>query len=240
MHFILRHCFSYAMIGILITTVVLFGANIYTATAVVTEVTPVPVTVVIDAGHGGEDGGAVSADGVRESTLNLQIALRLNDLFHLLGQETAMVRTEDVSIHSDDNATIAAKKVSDLKNRVKFVENITNPLLVSIHQNMFEQTKYYGTQVFYAPTPGSQELAETLQTMVAESLDTTNHRAAKQANAVYLMEHIGCTGILVECGFLSNPTECAKLCTDGYQKQLSLAIAGGVTNYLRKVNTNEV
>ncbi len=240
MRFILRHCFSYAMIGIVISTVVLLGANVYTATAVVTEAEPIPFTVVIDAGHGGEDGGAVSADGVRESTLNLQIALQLNDLFHLLGTETAMVRTEDISIHSDNSATIAAKKVSDLKNRVTFVENIANPLLVSIHQNMFEQAKYYGTQVFYAPTSGSQALAESLQGIFSEHIDPTNHRAAKQSNAVYLMEHIRCTGILVECGFLSNPEECAKLCTTDYQKQLALAIANGVTDYLRKVNTNEV
>lgn len=240
MRFILRHCFSYAMIVVVITTSVLLGANVYTATAAVTEPKAEPVTVVIDAGHGGEDGGAVSADGIYESTINLQIALRLNDLCHLLGVETAMVRTEDISIHSDDSATIAAKKVSDLKNRVSFVNSIPNPLMVSIHQNMFEESKYYGTQVFYAPTTGSQELAESLQSIVATSIDTTNHRVAKPAEAVYLMQNINCTGILVECGFLSNPAECTKLCTEGYQKQLTLAIANGVTDYLRKVNTNEV
>ena len=238
MRFIIQHCFSYLMIILVITTAVLLGANFYTAVAVVETVGSNPVTVVIDAGHGGEDGGAVSADGVRESVINLQIALRLNDLFHLLGTETKMTRTEDVSLHSDDHATIAAKKVSDLKNRVELVNGVPNPLLVSIHQNMFEESKYHGMQVFYAPTGGSQSLAETIQSITA--IDPTNRRVAKPAESIYLMQNIFCTGVLVECGFLSNPEECAKLCTDGYQKQMSLTVAAGVTDYLRKVSTNEV
>lgn len=238
MRFIIRHCFSYLMIVLVITTAVLFGTNVYLAASIVEEVEAEPVTVVIDAGHGGEDGGAVSSDGVRESVINLQIALRLNDLFHLLGTETYMTRSEDISLHTDDHATVAAKKVSDLKKRVELVNSVPNPLLVSIHQNMFEQSKYDGMQVFYAPTSGSQALAETIQSIT--TLDPTNQRVAKPAESIYLMQNIRCTGVLVECGFLSNPTECAKLCTDGYQKQLSLLIASGVTDYLRKVNTNEV
>lgn len=240
MRFMMHHCASYLMIVAVIAAAVFLGTNAYTTAAVAEENGTIPMTVVIDAGHGGEDGGAVSADGIRESTINLQIALRLNDLFHLLGTETVMTRTEDVSLHVDDNATIAAKKVSDLKNRVELVNGIANPLLVSIHQNMFEEAKYDGTQVFYAPTSGSRALAESLQAIVAASLDPTNRRAAKPAETVYLMQNIRCAGILVECGFLSNPAECAKLCTDGYQKQLSIAIASGVTDYLRKVHTNEI
>lgn len=240
MRFMLRHCFSYFLIGVVITTAVLLGANVYTAAAVITEPKEKPVTVVIDAGHGGEDGGAVSADGIYESTINLQIALRLNDLFHLLGTETVMTRTEDISLHSDENATVAAKKISDLKNRAHFVNGTSNPLLVSIHQNMFEMSQCYGTQVFYSPTDGSKELAESIQTIMTAYLDPTNHRTVKPAESVYLMQNIGCTGVLVECGFLSNPEECAKLCTEDYQKQIAIAIVNSVTDYLRRMNTNEV
>ena len=113
-----------------------------------------PVTVVIDAGHGGEDGGASSKSGTLESTLNLEIAGITNDLLRFAGVRTAMVRTQDVSVYTE-GGSIQQKKVSDLKNRVKFVESTPNALLLSIHQNFFPETKYHGAQVFYAKTPGS-------------------------------------------------------------------------------------
>ena len=121
-----------------------------------------PVTVVIDAGHGGEDGGASSKSGVLESTINLEIAGITNDLLRFAGVRTAMVRTQDVSVYTE-GGSIQQKKVSDLKNRVRFVESTPNALLLSIHQNFFPETKYHGAQVFYAKTLGSEALAEQLQ-----------------------------------------------------------------------------
>ena len=109
--------------------------------------------IVIDAGHGGIDGGATSCTGVLESTINLQIALRLNDLMHLLGYETVMIRTTDTSVYTEGN-TIAAQKVSDLKERVRIVNETENAILISIHQNIFPDSRYDGAQVFYAPTEG--------------------------------------------------------------------------------------
>ena len=241
MQFIRKHLFAYITTVTAVTFAALFCANLYaSATAVSAAAEALRTTIVIDAGHGGEDGGAVSPDGVRESALNLEIAMRLNDMLHLIGCETQMIRTADVSIHSSDAGSISEKKISDLKNRVQIVNAAGDALLVSIHQNMFEDARYDGAQVFYAPTAGSRELAEALQAQLALSLDPDNHRAVKPAETVYLMKNISCTGILVECGFLSNAAECAKLCTAAYQKQLSIVLAGSVTDYIRKADTNEI
>ena len=240
MRFIRQHLFFYVTVAAAFCVAAVFCANLYTAAVSLREAADLPVTVVLDAGHGGEDGGAVSKDGVRESRLNLEITLRLNDLLHLIGRETRLIRSEDVSVYDSGAATVAEKKVSDLKNRVRMVNEVPGALLVSIHQNMFEQSKYHGTQIFYAPDAESRALAEALQALTAETLDPSNHRAAKPADTVYLMNNIHCPGILIECGFLSNPEECARLCTEDYQKQLSLVIAGGLTDYLRKADTHEV
>ncbi len=188
-------------------------------------------TVVIDAGHGGVDGGAVSCTGVLESNLNLEIALRLNDLMHLLGINTLMIRTTDCSVYTNGE-TIAQKKVSDLKERVRVTNNVPNGLLVSIHQNLFTDSKYSGAQVFFAPTSGSKEMAESLQAELVKNLNPGSRRQAKKADSVYLMQHITCPGILVECGFISNPQEEYMLRSDGYQKKLCCVIAGAVSMHL--------
>ena len=200
-----------------------------------------PVTVVIDPGHGGEDGGASSKNGVLESQLNLEISLRVRDLFALLGVKTAMIRETDTAVYTGTCNTIREKKVSDIKNRVQMVNAAPNALLVSIHQNYFEQSKYDGAQVFYAKTDGSKDLAERTQQLLREALDKGNHREAKQAQSVYLMEHIKCTGILVECGFLSNAHEEANLRDADYQKKLAAAICAAVRGYISEGwNGNEV
>lgn len=182
-------------------------------------------TVVLDPGHGGEDGGAVSPNGVHESDLNLAIGLRTRDLLRFLGIQVVMTRETDTSIHSPEAGTITEKKVSDLKNRVRIVSESGGAVLVSIHQNMFAQSKYSGTQVFYADTDGSRELAETLQAQFAAKLDPSNHRKAKLCENVYLLNQITCPGILVECGFLSNPREESLLQTEVYQKKLAAVLA---------------
>lgn len=182
-------------------------------------------TVIIDAGHGGIDGGATSCTGVLESTINLEIALRLNDLLHLLGYNTVMIRTTDTSIYTEGN-TIASQKVSDLKERVRIVNETENAILISIHQNTFSDSRYSGAQVFYASNQDSRELAELLQT----GLCTT--RRCKAASSVYLLQNIHATGVLIECGFLSNPEEEAKLRTVDYQQRLCGIIAAGLNEFL--------
>lgn len=188
-------------------------------------------TIVIDAGHGGVDGGATSCTGVPESSFNLEIALRLNDLFHLLGYDTLMIRTSDCSVYTEGD-TIAAKKVSDLKNRVATVNEAKNAVLLSIHQNTFSDNRYSGAQVFYGPEGEGQALAKKLQDAFSATINPGSNRTSKKADSVYLMEHIRCTGVLIECGFLSNPQEEAKLRSDAYQRNLCCVIAATVTEFL--------
>ncbi len=186
--------------------------------------------IVIDAGHGGEDGGATSCSGILESTFNLEIALRLEPLFRLLGYPTEMVRRSDTAIHTQGD-TIAARKASDLKARVRLANETENALLISIHQNFFSESKYSGAQVFYPKTEGSQALANVLQNAFREKLNPGSTRREKPTSGVYLMEHITCPGVLIECGFLSNPDEEASLRTPEYQKKICCTIAATVSDY---------
>ena len=188
-------------------------------------------TVIIDAGHGGVDGGATSCSGVLESQINLEIALKLNDLMHLLGIDTHMIRTTDCSVYTEGE-TIAQKKVSDLKERVRITNSIEGGLLVSIHQNYFSDVKYSGAQVFYAPTDGSKDLANNLQKLFVQTINIGSHRSVKKADSVYLMQHIQCPGILVECGFLSNSNEEYLLRDYSYQNKLCCVMASAISNYL--------
>lgn len=190
-------------------------------------------TVVIDAGHGGIDGGATSCTGVLESAFNLQIALRLEDLLHLLGYDTVMIRRTDTSVYTE-GSSIAAQKVSDLKERVRIVNETENAILISIHQNTFSDSRYSGAQVFYPDTDGSKALAEILQDCFIRSLNPGSNRVCKKAGAVYLLQHIDCTGALIECGFLSNPSEEALLRSDRYQQKLCCVIASSLTEFLQR------
>ena len=183
---------------------------------------------VVDPGHGGEDGGAVSITGVPESSINLAIAKRLDVLLGFYGKNCYLMREEDISLHDPEAKTLREKKVSDLHNRAKTVQALDGAVLVSIHQNMFPQSRYHGSQVFYAPTQGSQALAETFQTALQTNLQPDNSRKAKPiGDNVYLMNHVDCPAVLVECGFLSNPEEEAMLRQKEYQTKLA-AVATSV------------
>ena len=203
------------------------------AVTVLSANAPIPVskTIIIDAGHGGVDGGATSCTGVLESRFNLEIALKLNDLMHLLGIDTVMIRDSDCSVYTKGD-TIAQKKVSDLKERVRIVNGTENALLISLHQNHFTDNKYSGAQVFFAPTQGSEELAKKLQTALIQSVNQSSRRQIKKADGIYLMQHITCPGVLIECGFLSNPQEEYNLRDPVYQKKLCSVIASTVSNHI--------
>ena len=188
-------------------------------------------TVVVDAGHGGEDGGATSVTGVPESRLNLEIALRADDFLALLGIPTRMVREEDTAIYDPSAETLSQKKVSDLHNRAALVNGVPGALLLSIHQNTFPDGQYHGAQVFYARTDGSRRLAETVQQALT-AVDPDNRRQPKASDAVYLLNHIQCAGILVECGFLSNEAEERLLREPDYQTKLVLAIGTALNGWI--------
>ena len=186
--------------------------------------------IIIDAGHGGIDGGATSCTGIPESHINLQISLRLNDLVQLLGFETKMIRKTDTSVYTEGN-TIAAQKVSDLKQRVKLVNETKNAVLVSVHQNTFLDSRYSGAQVFYANDDTSRELAKVMQADLISNLNPGSKRQCKSSVGIYLMQNIQRPGVLIECGFLSNPEEEANLQTAEYQKQIASVVATCISRF---------
>ena len=189
-------------------------------------------TVVIDAGHGGEDGGAVSISGAIESQLNLSIAQRLDLIFGLFGVNSILLRNSDISLHSSDAETIREKKVSDLHNRVKMIESFDDPVVISIHQNTFTDSKYHGALVFYANGELSLPFAQITQDVLRKYLDPKNTRKPTAVpTTVYLMNHITCKAILVECGFLSNPEEDIRLQSSQYQTKLAASLAGAYIQY---------
>ena len=202
------------------------------AVTVLSEQIPIDreVCFVIDPGHGGEDGGATSCTGIAESRLNLEISLRLKDLLNLLGCDTLLIRETDVSIYTKGE-TIAQKKASDLKERVRIVNETENALLLSIHQNHFPDSRYSGPQVFFHDSEESILLANTMQAALTAHLAPSSNRQVKPAQGIYLMEHIQKPGILIECGFLSNPAEEARLRDAEYQKKLAAVIATAAILY---------
>jgi len=184
--------------------------------------------LVIDPGHGGEDGGAVSVSGQKESNLNLAIARKFDALMGFYGVPTVMTRDTDCSIHDEGAKTIRQKKVSDIHNRVNLVNALHNVTLISIHQNAFPDGSFHGLQVFYRDEILSKPLAESLQKLTREHLDGENTRTPQKIpDSIYLLSHITCPAVLVECGFLSNPEEEKLLGESAYQSKLAMILAAG-------------
>ena len=188
-----------------------------------------PHTIVIDPGHGGADGGAVGVSGTREAGLNLAVSRKLRDILLLCGQPVVMTRDSDAALEDPAADTLSAKKITDTKNRLALIQATPGAVVVSIHQNMFPESRYAGAQVFWAAAEGSQALAETAQETLRGALDPENHRMAKAADSgIYLMRNLTCPGILVECGFLSNPAEEELLRQDAYQTRIAAAVASAL------------
>ncbi len=183
-------------------------------------------TLIIDPGHGGEDGGAVSVSGKSESQINLAIALELDQLMGFYGVPTVMTRSTDVSIHDPEASTLREKKVSDLHNRVALINQVENATLISIHQNSSPSPSHRGIQVFYGDEALSLPLAQAIQQTMLEVLSPEKKRAPQHiASSVYLMNHISCRAVLVECGFLSNAEEDRLLQEPAYQMKLAITMA---------------
>lgn len=197
-------------------------------------------TVIIDAGHGGVDGGTSAADGTLEKDINLQIALKLDKMLNAMGVKTILIRDSDISIHNESAKTIRQKKISDLNNRLNIIHNTDDPIFVSIHQNHFGESKYKGTQVFYSKNnPLSSNLAEKIRMPVISYLQKDNTREIKQSGSdIFLLYHSQAPSVMVECGFLSNPEETENLKNENYQQKLSFLIAIGIMDYFN--NTEEL
>lgn len=191
-----------------------------------------PRTIVVDAGHGGEDGGATGKSERPEKDINLAISKDLQQLLIASGYRVVMTRTTDTAI-SDNLNSIHERKVSDIHNRMKIIESQGNCIFVSIHQNLFEQSQYQGTQVFYSKnTAESKELAESIKGRVVSLLQNDNTRATKPAtSSIYLLWNAKVPAVLVECGFLSNEEEAVKLNQEEYQQQMAFAIYCGILDY---------
>lgn len=217
------------VVCLLFYTYVYRSSNAVSAPALTKE-----AVVIIDAGHGGEDGGAVAADGTAEQLLNLQIAKYLEAQLQVFGVKTVMTRTTEDSIHSAEADTTRERKVSDIHNRMKIMEETPNAMFVSIHQNKFDSSTEWGTQVFYSPnTTSSAALAECIQQSVIKNLQPNNIRMIKKSgSSIYLLYYAKKTAVLVECGFLSNPAELAKIKDAAYQKQIAFSIALGILEYM--------
>lgn len=189
-------------------------------------------TVIIDPGHGGQDGGAVSPSGVEESAINLAVSLRLEGLFRFMGVPTEMTRRTDKMVCDEGLATMRQRKVSDIHNRADMVNKIPGAVLLSIHQNSLPSSPVtHGAQVFWNREEGAQALADTLQEDLNMVVNTHRTKESKPiAENIYLLNHVTAPAVLVECGFLSNEGETALLQTPAHQTTLAAVIAAG---YLR-------
>lgn len=194
------------------------------------------VTLIIDAGHGGEDAGAVAVDGTLEKDLNLQISNLLCALFELNGTAVRMTRTSDTLLYDyygDLNDYTGQKKVYDLKNRLKIAMEYENPVFVSIHMNKFSIEKYSGMQIYYsASSEQSQSIARTIQEYNKSYLQKENNRQIKRADSsIYVLDKISAPAVLIECGFLSNQNELSLLKNEDYQASLALVLFSSVSNF---------
>lgn len=188
--------------------------------------------LIIDAGHGGEDGGAVTAGGVPESGINLSIAQKLEALAGLCGVESVMTRESQDINYPESAATTAQRKQSDQKARIELINSQSDAVLISIHQNFFPTAQPSGCQVLYGKPEGSRELGELTHRNLTEALCPTSRRvAAPISEDIYLMRSAKCTSILVECGFLSNPSEAALLQTEDYQLKISALLLASYLQY---------
>ena len=191
-------------------------------------------TVIIDAGHGGEDGGATSAAGLVEKDVNLEISQMLCDMLRTNGINVIMTREDDRLLYDRNTNYQGRKKKLDLAARLAIADSTTDAIFVSIHMNSFSQEKYSGLQVYFSEnSPLSQNLAENIQELVKNNLQPNNTRTIKPSGGnIFLLDKIQHPAVLVECGFLSNSEECELLCTPEYRKRLSMVIFCSVASYL--------
>ena len=193
--------------------------------------------LIIDPGHGGADGGAVSVNNDKESKINLEISKRMELFAAFLGITTKMTRSEEEIQYPDNCITIREKKVYDSISRVELINSYKSPVLISIHQNKYDDSSIRGAQVFY--NNNESDNSKNLADRITEELDifANKLRGTKEISSdIYIFKHTDCTSILVECGYISNPEECNLLKTEIYQNKLAIAI---ITGYNRHMNENQ-
>ncbi len=193
--------------------------------------------IILDAGHGGFDGGAVASDGTVEKDINLKVCLALYNMLNEGGFEVVLTRESDVSTDDINGEKIASRKKSDLKNRLELMNKYPDAVFVSIHLNKFTTSAARGSQVFYSGrVEGSKALADSVQASITGMLQPDNNRVNKQAtSSTYLIYNATVPAILVECGFLSNSAELELLKNYDYQNKMAFCIYCGITEYFSKI-----
>ena len=223
---------SFLWICVIIQCVFLPAADARPVSAETEEALPV---LILDAGHGGADGGAVAPDGTVESTLNLSVALRVRDLCTFLGVDTVMTRNTEEIVYPPEAKTIAAMKKWDTRRRVEIAESMDSPVFLSIHQNIYPSSGPHGSQVLYAQNEPSRALAELIQAELTAALLPENRRVPVPAGKdIYIMSHVHCTAVLVECGFLSHPQELSLLQSADYQKKITSVLTACYLQFTEK------
>ncbi|MDE6132068.1 MAG: N-acetylmuramoyl-L-alanine amidase [Oscillospiraceae bacterium] len=201
-----------------------------TVDSIVASETPI---IVLDAGHGGMDGGCSTADGKTEKGINLNILLSVRDMGRLFGYDVDVTRDKDVSIHDKGVTGIRNQKVSDMENRLELFNKYPNAVCISIHQNTFSDPIYSGAQMFYSDkNPASEQLAGVMQRKFVDNLQPNNQRETKLCGSeLYLCYYCNNPAVMVECGFLSNPDEAAKLTDKSYQQKIAFTVFSGITEF---------
>lgn len=201
------------------------------------DTVPYEKIIIIDAGHGGEDSGAVGVNGALEKDINLQMALEIGKAFEEKDYIVVYTRTDDRLLYTEEQNIKGIRKINDLKNRCKFAEKYPESIFISIHMNSFGSAKYSGLQVYYSEkNEESRVLADCIQNKVVEDIQKDNNRVIKPGKDMYLLENIDNTAVLIECGFLTNKEECEKLSEKEYQKELSFSIVCAIIDYIEKTN----
>lgn len=188
--------------------------------------------IIIDAGHGGEDGGAIADDGTLEKNINLEISLKLSDIMSVFGYKIISIRKTDTDLHTEGD-TIRQRKISDIKHRFDIMNSYDNCLYVSVHQNKFSDSRIHGAQTFYSPNNNeSKILADFIQESISSQLQSDNNRVIKKSGTdIFLLYNATKPTVMVECGFISNTDELNNLKNFDYQQQTALSIAFGIINY---------
>ena len=192
--------------------------------------------IVLDAGHGGEDGGTVGVNGIYEKVLNLQMSEAIGDYLRFAGFEVVHTRTEDIMLYDKSSDFKGKKKMLDLAARLEMAEELLPDLFISIHMNSFPDGKYSGLTVYYSPNDTrSQTIAELMRADVITHLQPGNKRELKRAGSnIYLLDRLKSPSVLVECGFLSNAAECELLSKSEYQHKLSLVLFSSVSSFFEE------
>ena len=189
-----------------------------------------PNLVVIDAGHGADDGGKVGINGALEKDINLIIALRVKELLTAQGIDVVMTRENDAGLYPKSGDK---RKLRDMQKRVELINKERPALTVSIHQNSYTDERVSGAQTFYMTgSEDGKRAAEILQGQMIATLKPDKERVAKENGSYYLLKHVENPIVIAECGFLSNAKEAALLCDEEYQEKMAWAIHLGILRYL--------